>query len=517
MENARKNADQLDKELRKHAHTGTGEDLVRQRQQEIQQQLAQLRSEAVQARRLAEQISSLSRDAAGQQWRSIMNSPTIDEGQTQGRNRRASDQTRSTGSQSRFNPLHPSMELPPEQLIRLLGLEDKITRKKQKAAPPSSPPEPESTEAHVTATPVAKPKRASTERTLPKLEVPTDHQMYRKRRRESMDSSPFVPKRSSMLPKAIGFGVVVGIAVSAYLFRGQPESETGQPLPVAATTAKPVKPLAPATPVAKPAATSQSAGKPLPVTPPVRTTAAPVQKPAESPVNRETAPLDDPRWHAVVEAQEQRLRDAAQQRLTDRIQTGESPAMAGSASAAPATGLAPAAARPVQSTPATSADSESVSETPWTETQVPQQDSPLSVEAEAPGTEGMTRPAAVEAEVTPPPTATQQPTQPSPTAELEEIPLTSPEAEMAEPAETAVPAEAPIAPDDMATEPQAYDSVNDESVENAYRVTGTSSGKDSPADGTEIAGPAETAPVDKVLTDESPAQDATDQTQGEVF
>ena len=31
-----------------------------------------------------------------------------------------------------FNPLHPSMELPPEQLIRLLGMESKKTRKHMK-------------------------------------------------------------------------------------------------------------------------------------------------------------------------------------------------------------------------------------------------------------------------------------------------------------------------------------------------------------------------------------------------
>jgi hypothetical protein len=38
-----------------------------------------------------------------------------------------------------FNPLHPSMELPPEQLIRLLGMESKKTRKHMKTRRASNP------------------------------------------------------------------------------------------------------------------------------------------------------------------------------------------------------------------------------------------------------------------------------------------------------------------------------------------------------------------------------------------
>ncbi|MGD8843623.1 MAG: hypothetical protein PVJ83_09130, partial [Gammaproteobacteria bacterium] len=60
--------------------------------------------------------------------------PTLELGQKQQASKGSSNEPRTRGSHMNFNPLHPSMELPPEQLIRLLGMEGKKSRKKSKTA-----------------------------------------------------------------------------------------------------------------------------------------------------------------------------------------------------------------------------------------------------------------------------------------------------------------------------------------------------------------------------------------------
>ena len=106
----------------------------RQRQQ-AERLMAELRSEAVRARRLAEHIENLSQETAAykHKWKHTMTDSTIvDPGHKQRLQRRTDDKLASSGSQLNFNPLHPSMELPPEQLIRLLGMEGKKIRKSRK-------------------------------------------------------------------------------------------------------------------------------------------------------------------------------------------------------------------------------------------------------------------------------------------------------------------------------------------------------------------------------------------------
>jgi hypothetical protein len=49
--------------------------------------------------------------------------------------RKAVDATPAAGGKAHFNPLHPSMELPPEQLIRLLSVESKKTRRRSSQSP----------------------------------------------------------------------------------------------------------------------------------------------------------------------------------------------------------------------------------------------------------------------------------------------------------------------------------------------------------------------------------------------
>jgi len=265
------------------------------RQQEIQERMARLRAEAVQARRLAEDINTLSQEATKRKRKPVMTDTTIvDPEHTHQQNRRTSDKPRAGGRQSSFNPLHPSMELPPEQLIRLLGLEGKKSRKKNKpvrakalagaASRPAAeiPPVPE---------PLA-PMRAETSiaRRAPR------------KQRARQDLSAFPERRTGWLLPALGIGVLAGLAVTAYLF-------WWQPAPASA-------------PVARSAGTRESVApaKALPVK---RTQPSPVSAPARQ-VTEPAKPTPqklatDPKWRTAVTAREQQLRAAAEQRLNQRI------------------------------------------------------------------------------------------------------------------------------------------------------------------------------------------------------
>jgi len=343
VEATQRRAGQLNDAIENKPQTGTGESLVRNRQQEIQQQMAQLRREAVQARRLAEQINNLSQEATAHKRQSPMSdTPTIDHGQTQPLKRRASDKPRATGSQSKMNPLHPSMELPPEQLIRLLGLEDKLARKKHNTTAP------EKTASDAMTTTVAGAIDTSplvAETAIPRIEVPTDHKMYKKRQRRHMSTSVFPQRRTKLLVTATGIGLATGIAVSAYLFWWQPAAEHTHVTPVVKTTPTPAK-----TPT--PAAT-------LP------TAALPATRQEAEPAKTEPAPVDNPQWRAVVAAQEQRLRAAAEQRLRERMQSGKSAANEETAVITPSDGFVPAIVQPsAVETPATDNGVEQAEEAP---------------------------------------------------------------------------------------------------------------------------------------------------------
>lgn len=346
---ARRRAARLNDVIEKQAQKGNGEALVQNRQQEIQQQLAQLRSEAVQARRLAEQINNLSREATTQQRRPRMShTPTVDPGQAQQLSRRAADKSRASGSQTRFNPLHPSLELPPEQLIRLLGLEDKPSRRKHKSGVAESA-RADLHSGNLSTPPAAVPVSESAP--LPRLEVPTDHRMYQKRQYRDRDTTPFKQGRPSLLLMATGIGILAGIAVSAYVFWWQSDAQPKLPealvkTPPAATTAgipAPVKrqssaiaaPSPATTKTAPPAAVTAPTVKPQ-LTRPETTSAPPT----------ENTPADDPRWRAAVEAQEQRLRAAAAQRLRERMQQGNNITAEDTAVVSPSARSAPAAIAP---------------------------------------------------------------------------------------------------------------------------------------------------------------------------
>ena len=264
---------------------------------------------------------------------------TIDQGQS--RDRRASDKPRASGSQSRFNPLHPSLELPPEQLIRLLGLEDKQSRKRHKherdtattAVRPNTVPAGNDRPA----APAAPPKAASA---LPRMEVPSDHPMYQKRRQRHLETAPFSPRRSNLLWPAAGIGIVGGLIVSAYIFWWQPTSG-----PTSQATVQTTQPA----PVVRSTPAAAAAVKTVPAAKPVTATPAPAQRaPLAStppPATPAPAPVEDPAWRAAVEKQEQRLQEAAEKRLLERMRAGGA-APADTASAGLAGDTPPSAPRP---------------------------------------------------------------------------------------------------------------------------------------------------------------------------
>ena len=266
------------------------------RQDKMQAYTAQIRSEAVQARRLAEQIDSLSQNTATQTLRKqavMTDSTTIDSGQTQKKQRRATDKPRAANVRSSFNPLHPSMELPPEQLIRLLGLESKKIRKQKRTQPAPAQ--------QTTASPSASTK-LPTEEPVRSEPAPAASQTrsarstHRQREYEHARKKGNSKSRRGLWVPALAAGLVCGIAVSAYLFWTQPEHG-------AATTA-----AAPATNKVSRSPVSSAPRKPATKTP------APTAKSTPP-----SAAKNDPAWLATIEARGKHLRDEAKQRLDQRL------------------------------------------------------------------------------------------------------------------------------------------------------------------------------------------------------
>jgi len=280
---------------------------LRQRQQ-AERQMAELRSEAVRARRLAEHIENLSQETAAykHKWKHTMTDSTIvDPGHKQRLQRRADDKSGSSGSQLNFNPLHPSMELPPEQLIRLLGMESKKIRKSRKThrspkqAPAATLPTADD-QADATPSP-AKPQ--------PQSVRPVDRSIQYE---HCEPPQVFDNGRSGLLMPSLLVGVVAGIAISGYLFWHQPEDVAVQKAPAPAVVKKPQK-------------------KPLPKSELVKRIPATKQK---------MTAQEEAAWQASVEAREQRLRATAKQRLAERTSQQQVPRQ-GELQDAPVSGTSP--------------------------------------------------------------------------------------------------------------------------------------------------------------------------------
>ena len=337
VEEVQRRARQLKERVEKATKKDGEDDAAGQRQRQIQRHMAQLRSDAVQARRLAEQIDNLSQQAtAGKRKRTMTNTPTMEPGHSPGLTRRSSDKPAGAGSQSNFNPLHPSMELPPEQLIRLLGLEDKKSRKKRK---PSAPAQTEPTTVHDRGEQTDEPLATmTTERRAPDASraASGSSRSMQRRQKEQTRATLFEETRRKLLLPAIGFGLVAGIAVSVLLLRGQPE-------PLTTSEAKSAVSGTPV-PASRPAAVIR---KPVPTTP--------ADRPVANGKVGTAAPVaaSNPKWQAAIRVQEQRLRDAAQQRLDQRILQASQSASAAAPEATLATPpvSAPTAAQPAEPLP----------------------------------------------------------------------------------------------------------------------------------------------------------------------
>ncbi len=259
---------------------------IHQRQQ-TEQQMAQLRGEAVRARRLAEHIENLSQEAAAYKRKrkhTMTDTAIVDPGHAQRLQRRAADKPAPSGNQLNFNPLHPSMELPPEQLIRLLGMESKKIRNSRKARHTS-----EQTPAVTLAT-VDNQAESSTppsDRPQPQRVRPADRSIQYER---CEPPQVFDSGRSGLLVPSLLVGAVAGIAVSGYLFWYQPADTTVLKTPAPVIAKEPQK---------------QQPRRQLVVRTPV----------AEQKMNTQ----EKAAWEARIEARQEHLRAAAEQRLAERV------------------------------------------------------------------------------------------------------------------------------------------------------------------------------------------------------
>ncbi len=285
-----------------------------QQREQAEREMAALRAEAVQARRLASHIENLHQPANVQQKGRIMSSTISDPGHAQRMTRRETDTPHSTGSQLSFNPLHPSMELPPEHLIRLLGLENKPKRRKKRPAS--------------TATPSVKQKSAgpATKDKPVKLSLPATPPASAEREKD-MASTPFDEKpRRNLVVASLAAGVVAGIGLSLYLFWGNPGEVT-----VTATQKTPPHRTEKSL---HPSPATNKAMKPAMVPPAAASSAAPpVKAPtvAATPAITEAAPAtvessvqgtvirENLLPQADIEIEQARLRDEAENRFAERM------------------------------------------------------------------------------------------------------------------------------------------------------------------------------------------------------
>jgi hypothetical protein len=191
----------------------------------VAQQMASLQAETDRVRHSADDrppaVSNHVACGAAPEGGQVMNrrSPTESEDRSAGS--RVAIESPRTG-RTAFNPLHPSMELPPEQLLRLLSVEPTTTlqpkrepdrRRLRAAAPPpvSKPPAP----------PTPKPLRTATTTEQPRPIRPH-------RNRAAAARTAKRGKRRSLLPAVI---VVALVATAAAAFRYWRSDATGKQAP----------------------------------------------------------------------------------------------------------------------------------------------------------------------------------------------------------------------------------------------------------------------------------------------
>lgn len=174
-------AERLAATLRQAGETGTDTRHAESRQQRLAQDMAALRHEALQARRLAGRVHARPADNRG-------------------------------GDGLSFNPLHPSSELPPEQLIRLLSLRSRKPRRKTGSCtgPTPAADSPQTDAPAARATPIAAGGRTRSQ--PPATTAGADDA------NASIDARPAPGGTGRLLATAVGVGAVLGLALSFYLF-----------------------------------------------------------------------------------------------------------------------------------------------------------------------------------------------------------------------------------------------------------------------------------------------------------
>jgi hypothetical protein len=285
-------------------------------------------SGAVQARRLAEHIESLTRRSIKRtRNRTMTESSIFDAGHRQHPKPNTKNKPGAGRGTLAFNPLHPSMELPPEQLIRLLGMESKKTRQNMKMRRSSR--QQKSVRAidgqKIQHSPDQKNARCATDEQKPhashdpkKSHRVADKQItHRSTRQErpkpqqvAHPSHPMEYERnqpavfdklsSGWLLPALVIGLVAGVVVSGSLFWYQSSPAAKQKTPAPVVSSEPQNRRIPKQQVKSQAAKRKTA--------PAKT----------APAN--TARTDnDAKWQAAIKAEQNRLRSTAEQRLNEQL------------------------------------------------------------------------------------------------------------------------------------------------------------------------------------------------------
>lgn len=241
-----------------------------------------------------------------------------------------------------FNPLHPSMELPPEQLIRLLGMESKKTRKHLKMRNSSNQqksrhtideqktqPSPDhqnarcATDEHTPQDPQQSHRVADEQKThrpppsQGAQKKTTDRQLLPKPQQVAPPSHPLEYERNQpavfhkrgpgwLLP-ALVTGLVAGVTISASLFWYQsPPTTAKQKAPASVVSSEPQNRRIPKQQPNNQRVKRKEA--------PGGTKTATLPAPAKA-----TRTGNDANRQAALKAEQNRLRNAAEQRLTERL------------------------------------------------------------------------------------------------------------------------------------------------------------------------------------------------------
>jgi hypothetical protein len=255
----------------------------------------------------------------------MKNDTIANPGKRQQATREAVGTPAAAGGKAHFNPLHPSMELPPEQLIRLLGVESKKTRQQDRSLRRQEKPSRQQSKSPQPNQPVERTvsqlKRESSSQPQEIRHSPEAEAFRARRERERPSTARSAKKRSGIFLPAMAVGVLTGIAVSVYLFWSQPETATPDKLKPAPVASRPLQ-----QPEARRQPDKNESVAPTAPKPKVAAPTAPQPRPTTVPVKKQAAKtVDETQWQASVEAETRRLSDAAERRLNRLMTQVESP------------------------------------------------------------------------------------------------------------------------------------------------------------------------------------------------